>query len=111
MDYFIGHQLRKIRTDLGYSQEYLAKKLKIAQSTYSEIENNEEGVTLGKLNKIAEVLEKNPLELIQLNGQPIINMHDNSQNGMVINNNSINTELLQNLSNAVTKLTELLKDK
>ncbi len=71
MDYVISHQLRRMRTELGYSQEYLACKLNISQSTYSEIENDHVGVSLNKLNRIAEVLGKNPLELIQINGRPL----------------------------------------
>ena len=109
MNYFISHQLRRIRTDLGYSQEYVASKLNISQSTYSEIENDHVAVSLNKLNKIAEILDRSPLELIQLNGKPLyipeddrasINMNTNFQNA-----------LITQLSETLLKFINLLENK
>jgi len=34
-------QIRKIRTKLGISQEYIANKLEISQTAYSKIENQQ----------------------------------------------------------------------
>lgn len=71
MNYYVGHQLRKMRIQLGYSQEYVAMKLKISQSSYSQIENSKDSITLSRLNKLAEIFNSNPLDLIQINGEPI----------------------------------------
>ena len=109
MNYFISHQLRRIRTDLGYSQEYLALKLNISQSTYSEIENDHVAVSLNKLNKIAEILNKSPLELIQLNGKPLpLQGEDRDPKHM---NLEFQTALIQQLSETLLKFINLLENK
>ena len=56
---FIGieRRLEKIRKLQGFSQEYVASKLKISQNSYSRIERGETKVTLKKLTEICKVLE------------------------------------------------------
>jgi transcriptional regulator with XRE-family HTH domain len=80
----------------------------ISQSTYSELENNQESATLGMLNKIADILDKSPLDLLELNNQPIINMYNNETANGIVNNN-IDTELLKNLSTALIKFIDYLE--
>jgi transcriptional regulator with XRE-family HTH domain len=59
MDYLgsIGQKLEKIRKLKGFSQEYVADKLKISQNSYSKIERGETKVTSRKLSEICEALE------------------------------------------------------
>ena len=109
MNYFISHQLRRIRTDLGYSQEYVASKLNISQSTYSEIENDHVAVSLNKLNKIAEILNKSPLELIQINGKPLsLPGDDRDAKNM---NTEFQNALINQLSETLLKFINLLENK
>ncbi|WP_421751344.1 helix-turn-helix domain-containing protein [Croceimicrobium sp.] len=49
--------IRQLRTNKGYSQEYMAFKLGISQSTYARIENCDLKLSLNRLFQIAEVLE------------------------------------------------------
>lgn len=79
MKYSIGQNLRKVRNEFGYSQDYLSKKLSISQSVYSKLESNQDSITLKMLNKIGEIFDKNPLELIQINNEPVINSYNNTQ--------------------------------
>ncbi|MBL4707920.1 MAG: helix-turn-helix transcriptional regulator [Flavobacteriales bacterium] len=60
----IGQNLRKIRELKGYSQEYIAKALEISQRNYSRIEQNEVEITFTKLQKISEVLEVTPQQIL-----------------------------------------------
>jgi transcriptional regulator with XRE-family HTH domain len=52
----IATDIRDVRLYKNYSQEYLAKKLKISQNAYSKIECGNTKVTLKTLIAIAEVL-------------------------------------------------------
>lgn len=49
--------IRKLRTQKGYSQEYMAYELKISQKTYSNIENNKSLLTIEMVERIAFILE------------------------------------------------------
>lgn len=49
--------IRKIRESKGYSQEYIAFKLSINQSTYSKIENNQIKLDTIKLKQLANILD------------------------------------------------------
>jgi len=99
-----------LRIELGYSQEYVAKKLKIAQSSYSQIESDQKPITIEKINEIAEIFEKNPLELILINGEPIKNIiQDQSKNESIVNNNYVISQLV--FEKLVTELMKYLEEK
>lgn len=54
---FIGETLRKIRVEKLLKQSFVATKLKISQSTYSNIENNITRVDEILLKKLSEILD------------------------------------------------------
>lgn len=53
----IGINIRRIREQKGFSQEYLADMLDISQASYARLESEETKITVERLFKIAEVLE------------------------------------------------------
>lgn len=60
----IGENIRFIREQLGYSQEYVATQLGITQQSYSVIEKKPEKATLQRLKDIAAVLQVNFVTLL-----------------------------------------------
>lgn len=50
----IGNRLRKIRKELNYTEQYVAEKVGIAQTSYSDYENNTTIPTTFKLLAIAQ---------------------------------------------------------
>jgi transcriptional regulator with XRE-family HTH domain len=60
MEKNIGFKIRKVRELKNLSQNYVADKLSLSQSTYSETENGKTQVTDQKLNQIATILEVSP---------------------------------------------------
>ena len=65
--------IREIR---NLSQEHMADRLGIKQNTYSKIENNQTKLTTEMLQKIADVLQVSPMDI--MNQQPaIINLQPN----------------------------------
>jgi transcriptional regulator with XRE-family HTH domain len=56
--------IRKKREDKNYTQEYLAYKLNISQNAYSKIELSYTKITVERLFQIADILEINPMELL-----------------------------------------------
>ena len=63
----LSENIRIIRQKKGYSQEYIAYRLKISQQAYSLIENKPEKTTLEKLLKISKILEVKIESLINEN--------------------------------------------
>jgi transcriptional regulator with XRE-family HTH domain len=53
----MGENIRRIRTALGYSQDYVAKRLGITQQAYSAIEKNPEHSALQRLKEVSQVLQ------------------------------------------------------
>jgi transcriptional regulator with XRE-family HTH domain len=52
-----GKLIRRRREQLGLSQQEMAERLNMSQSTYSRIEQKDEDITIRQLKTIAEVLE------------------------------------------------------
>ena len=94
-----GNKIQTIRTLRGYSQEYMATKLGIAQTTYSKLERDEtKKIDDELLKKIAQVLGVPEEELknivpIVMNFQ--VNKHSNLPHGLQQNN--VYDEMLQEL--------------
>lgn len=101
-------RIRKIRRDKDFSQDYMAEVLGLSQSQYSRIENAECSVDIDKATKIAEILDVNPLDIVDFyNKQEFINC---SQSGNIntINNNS---DFEEERKSYLEQIGELKKDK
>ena len=75
-----GKLIRRRREQLGLSQQEMAERLNMSQSTYSRIEQKDEDITIRQLKTIAEVLEIQladllPDELIIYNQDPKAALH------------------------------------
>jgi transcriptional regulator with XRE-family HTH domain len=95
----IGRKIRTLRDLKGYSQEYIAGKLEIAQNTYSKLEADTSKLNIEMLEKIASILEVTVNDLI-------------SEEPMVLNFNGINHgaqgnfELIENFHSGQKELYE-----
>lgn len=69
----LGSKIRKIRELKGFSQEYMAHKLSISQRAYSKLERNEIKIDWDRINEISDVLEVNPIDLINFDDNLIFN--------------------------------------
>lgn len=65
-----GEKIKLIREMRGYSQEYVAAELGIAQNTYSKIENNQTRLKADVLERVARLFDVSPLDIIS--SQPAI---------------------------------------
>lgn len=71
-----GLKIRMVREMRGFSQENVAARLNISQSTYSGYETNQIKISAEMLEKVAEVLEVLPMDL--MSSQPaIVNFQSN----------------------------------
>ena len=68
----------------------MAQELGVTQSAYSRMEVGETELTYTKLEKIADVLDMKPEDIITFNESMVFNVMNNDVgNGLVINNNHL----------------------
>lgn len=87
MDSVIGYKIRKVREIKNLSQKYMADKLSVSQSHYSDIENCKTILSEEKLEEIARILEVSTDTIKNFNDQVLFNAC--SQSGYY-NTNNIN---------------------
>lgn len=65
VDVKLGRQIRRLREQLGMSQEELAKKLGYkSKSSINKVETGSQGLTQSKIMRFAEALQTTPGELL-----------------------------------------------
>lgn len=62
--FIMPHQLKKMRKSRGFSQSDMGAALGIAETNYNKLENSHTNLTLEKMERIAEVLNCDPVDLI-----------------------------------------------
>lgn len=67
----VAINIRKIRESKDYTQDYLAVKLAISQNAYSKIELGYTKITVERLFQIAQILEVDPIYLINADGSQV----------------------------------------
>jgi len=79
--------VREARLHKEYSQEYVAHVLGISQSKYSRLENGETMFDVDELSKLIDLLELNPLEVLDFTEkqQVFINSSYSGNNNTTIN--------------------------
>lgn len=78
----IGENIKKLREFRGYSQEYMATELNISQKSYSNIESDEGKVNKSQIERIAKILEIDPIYLLTYDDKVVFNNENCQQAGM-----------------------------
>jgi transcriptional regulator with XRE-family HTH domain len=106
---YLGPKIRHFRQLKDYSQEYMAFKLGLTQTSYSKLEKNASEASLDRLHKISEILEVKLVDLINMTQSnptmyDILRDNDQGRGNIIINNYPV--ELLEKID---AKLEKLLK--
>lgn len=104
-----GEKIKKLREIRGYSQEFMAVKLKISQEQYSYLENKQKNIPHDKVEQIAFLLGVSVEFLI--NFDPL-NLVSNTNNKLKEGTIDIQEELIKSHEherNAFLQLIERLK--
>lgn len=107
----LGRRIQKERERQRLSQEYMADKLGISQSTYSRYETGESEVRNERLLQIADILDVSLLSLLPLSEKQLFKIENNQTiNGNVTNNHNGNPEIWQELIRTQNELIKQLQD-
>ncbi|TWR31099.1 helix-turn-helix transcriptional regulator [Mucilaginibacter pallidiroseus] len=63
--------IRNIREEKNYSQEYMAMRMRISQNAYSKIELSNSKLTVSRLIEIATILDINICNLLDPDTPPV----------------------------------------
>jgi transcriptional regulator with XRE-family HTH domain len=85
---FIGSKIKKIRELKNFSQKYMADKLNITQSSYSNLECGKMKISEERLKDIGLLLEIDPELIKQFNESFVYNLSPNISNQNTYNFNS-----------------------
>lgn len=110
----ISDNIRMIRENLNYSQEYVAAKLDISQQAYSLIEKQPEKTSFKNLKLIATILHVNVSTLI-LEDEQFIQQNFNQQNCNIaslqnISSNELYEKFISKLENEIIRLKSELEN-
>ncbi|MBX2898013.1 MAG: helix-turn-helix transcriptional regulator [Cyclobacteriaceae bacterium] len=71
----VGKKLREIRSNLGWSQKYLADIANMEQNQIQRVENAKNTTSLAIITAIAKALGKQPFELLKIDHQVKVNIN------------------------------------
>jgi len=64
-----GKNIRKIRRERDFTQEYMAFEMGISQKAYSDLENSKVKVNLDILTKVSAILDIKPSDICSISDQ------------------------------------------
>lgn len=82
----LGNRLYHLRKDKEYSQEYMAERLGVTQSTYSRWEAGEVMPKLDMLKRVAEMLEVPEQQLLSPEAFFLTQHNNSGPSGYIVNN-------------------------
>ena len=105
----LGLKIKKLRELKNLTQEHVAQVLGLNQSAYSRLETGDTEISFSKIEKIAELFNMKPEEVVSFNEQMVFNVMHNlqGQNGYVVNLISENERKLY--ENQIESLKEEVK--
>ena len=69
----IGHKIKKLRELKNFTQKHVAEGIGVTQGAYSKVEQGDSEITYSKLEKIAEILQILPQDIINFNESVVFN--------------------------------------
>ncbi|NBA86607.1 helix-turn-helix domain-containing protein [Emticicia sp. CRIBPO] len=113
---FNNDNLRRLRIQASFSQEYMAEMLNMEHSSYNRLENGKQKLKVEEIPKIARALSITYEEVLrELTGWPLNNVNPFNQNSV---SNKLDKDFLilllnekDNLIKEKSKMVELLEEK
>ncbi len=110
MNAVIGSKIRAYRKQKGWSQEHVADLLHLSQSAYARIESGESQSWSNHIEKICEVFDVTPEELVKNDSIILSNNQQggSSTNALVIN--QLSEKLIEQYELRLKEKDELIKE-
>ena len=106
----VGSKIRTIRTLKGFSQEYMSERLKISQTSYSDIENDKTKINLDRIHEIAAIFEMDINDLLSFDANQVFNNTFNENSKGFFNVKRFFNESFENERSTYKQQIETLKE-
>ena len=106
----VGSKIRTIRTLKGFSQEYMSERLKISQTSYSDIENDKTKINLERIQEIAAIFEMHINDLLSFDANQVFNNTFNENSKGFFKVKKFFNESFENERTAYKQQIETLKE-
>ena len=110
MNSTIGNKLKKLRKNRSWSQEHVAELLSLSQSSYARIESGESHSWASHLEKICEVFEILPEDLVKNENVIIGNIGTNNGVGYAKVVNQLSEKLIEQYEERIKELKETIAE-
>lgn len=101
----VGNKIRKVRELKGFTQDYMASQLEMSQRAYSKLEKEEIKLDWQRIEKISNILEIDPIDLVSFDDNLVF--HNSTQSGKIHTiNNNFPKELKQSYEDRIKHLEE-----
>lgn len=103
----ISTNIKKFRELKGVTREFISDELGMSVSGYSKIERGEVDLTISKLQKISEILQINPSQILNFDSSTIFNVSNNNNvQGLGSQTSTINNNCNEYTKKYIAKLEE-----
>lgn len=82
----IGKKIRKVRELRNFTQDFMAKGLGITQEAYRRLESGQTRIDINRMEKVAKILDVDPLTLMNFDESFFFNNCNQNQAGKIVNN-------------------------
>ncbi|MBK9592347.1 MAG: helix-turn-helix transcriptional regulator [Crocinitomicaceae bacterium] len=89
MSVSIGKKIKQLRELRNYTQLHMAENLGMTVGGYGKIERDETDVTIGRLNRIAEILETDISAVLNFDSSHVFNQYNNKNAAGIVQNQQI----------------------
>jgi transcriptional regulator with XRE-family HTH domain len=105
----IGPAIRSIRISKEYSQEYMAERLDISQSTYANLEAGKTAMRVDRLLEILSILEVDIAALFHIDSTPIIPGREFPERSIHPEVKEVYEKLICEMKDEITFLKDLIR--
>ena len=109
----VADKIKKLRKAKGFSQEEVAERLSISQSAYARIERGESHSWAAHLEKLSEIFEIKPEDLISIDSNNLDQENKEQKGGMAFQSvgtintiNSLSEKLIEQYEVRIAELKE-----
>jgi transcriptional regulator with XRE-family HTH domain len=110
MNAIIGNKLKNLRKKKSWSQEQVADYLKLSQSAYARMESGESHSWSSHIDKICEIFEITPEELVKSDNLIIGNIGTNNGVGYAEIINQLSEKLIEQYEKRILEKEEIIRE-
>ena len=110
MNKTVGTKLKKLRKQKGWSQELVADKLHLSQSSYARMESGESQSWASHLNAICNIYEISPEDLLKCDSMIVGNIGTNNGVGYAEVVNQLSEKLIEQYETRLKEKDERIKE-